>query len=225
MTTLTNSVQSTDAGLRSFMIGVYNWMTAGLLVTAAVAFTLFQTGLAAIIASNVILMLLVAFSPIALIFVRYFIPQTAFAQGATFLMLAAMMGASMSSIFLAYSLGNIAVAFLATSAGFAGLSLWGYTTKTDMSGLGSFFIMALFGLLAVMVLNWFLASTVLATAISAFGVLLFSGLTAYDTQTIKSRYISRNGTPVAAIDGALSLYLDFINLFMFILQLLGGNRD
>jgi FtsH-binding integral membrane protein len=137
------------------------------------------------------------------------------------------MGLSMSSIFLVYTGTSIAQTFFAVSAAFAGLSLWGYTTKKDLSGMGTFLIMGVVGLLVAMVVNLFMQSSALQLAISAIGVLLFAGLTAYDTQKIKSMYAHVAGTDMmgkVVIMGALNLYLDFINMFTFLLQFL-GNRE
>jgi FtsH-binding integral membrane protein len=138
------------------------------------------------------------------------------------------MGLSLSYIFLVYASASIAQAFFASAAGFAGLSLWGYTTKKDLTGFGSFLIVGLVGLIVAMLLNVFLfQSTMMDLAISAIGVLLFAGLTAYDTQKIKFLYDQVAGTEFlgrTAIMGALTLYLDFINMFLFLLRLF-GSRD
>ena len=140
---------------------------------------------------------------------------------------AAIMGLSMSTIFLAFTQTSIATTFFATAAAFLGLSLYGYTTKKDLSGFGTFLIMGVVGLLIAMVINIFLQSSGLALAISFIGVLIFAGLTAYDTQRLKREYEYLRGTDFvgkAVIMGALSLYLDFINMFMFLLQFM-GNRE
>jgi FtsH-binding integral membrane protein len=143
---------------------------------------------------------------------------------------AAAMGLSIAWIFAAFTGVSIAQTFLATAAGFAGLSLWGYTTKRDLSGMGSFLMMGLIGLIVAMLINLFIESSALAFAISVIGILIFSGLTAYDTQRIKNDYIihaqAMDGVWLekSAIMGALNLYLDFINLFMFLLSFL-GNRE
>jgi FtsH-binding integral membrane protein len=140
------------------------------------------------------------------------------------------MGLSISWIFIAFTGQSIIQVFLITSIAFAGLSLYGYTTKKDLSGMGTFLIMGVIGLIVAMVVNIFLASSAMAFAISVIGVLIFAGLTAYDTQQIKNTYLQmahagdQEWLGKAAIMGALSLYLDFINMFMFLLQLL-GNRE
>jgi FtsH-binding integral membrane protein len=140
---------------------------------------------------------------------------------------AALMGLSMSTIFLVYTGASIAQTFFATSAAYLGLSLYGYTTKRDLSGFGIFLIMGVVGILVAMLVNMFLQSTAMALAISVIGVLLFAGLTAYDTQRIKSMYFLVQGTEMAGktvIMGALTLYLDFINMFQFLLSLMGNRR-
>jgi FtsH-binding integral membrane protein len=145
----------------------------------------------------------------------------------TFWVYAAMMGLSLSSIFIVFTGASITQTFFVTAASFGALSLYGYTTKKDLSGMGSFLIMGVFGLVIAMIVNIFLQSSALEFAISAIGVLVFAGLTAYDTQQIKEMYYEGDGEATAgrkAIMGALRLYLDFINLFMFMLQFL-GNRE
>jgi hypothetical protein len=140
---------------------------------------------------------------------------------------AVVMGLSMSSIFLIYTGTSIAQTFFATAAAFVSLSLWGYTTKKDLSGFGTFLIMGVVGLLVAMIINIFLQSSAMHLAISAIGVLLFAGLTAYDTQKIKQTYFYVQGTDMmgkTAILGALNLYLDFVNMFTFLLQFM-GSRD
>jgi FtsH-binding integral membrane protein len=137
------------------------------------------------------------------------------------------MGLSMSTIFLVYTGTSIAQTFFAVSAGFAGLSLWGYTTKKDLTGWGTFLIMGVVGLLVAMLINLFLQSSAMMLVISALGVLIFAGLTAYDTQKIKSMYAHVAGTDMmgkVVIMGALNLYLDFINMFLFLLNFM-GNRE
>jgi uncharacterized protein len=137
------------------------------------------------------------------------------------------MGLSLSSIFLVYTSASIVQTFFITATAFGGLSLWGYTTKRDLSGMGTFLVMGVFGLIIAMVVNIFLQSSALQFAISAIGVLVFSGLTAYDTQKIKEMYFEGDDVLVSgrkAIMGALTLYLDFINLFSFLLSFL-GNRE
>jgi FtsH-binding integral membrane protein len=144
-----------------------------------------------------------------------------------FLAFAAVMGLSMSSIFVVFTGTSIARTFFVTAASFGALSLWGYTTKRDLTGMGTFLVMGVFGLIIAMVVNIFLQSAAMQFAISAIGVVIFAGLTAYDTQQIKEMYFEGDGEAVAgrkAIMGALRLYLDFINLFMMLLSLF-GNRE
>ena len=142
---------------------------------------------------------------------------------------AALMGVSISSIFLVYTGVSIVQTFLVTAIAFAGLSLWGYTTKKDLSGWGTFLLMGLIGLIVASIVNIFIASSAMQFAISVIGVLIFAGLTAYDTQNIKNTYLQMQGSGAdflgkSAIMGALKLYLDFLNLFMFLLSFM-GNRE
>jgi FtsH-binding integral membrane protein len=150
------------------------------------------------------------------------------AAQALFWAFATVMGLSMASIFFVYTGPSIALTFFATAAAFAGLSLWGYTTKKDLSGFGTFLVMGVFGLIIAMAINMFLRSSAMDLAISAIGVLLFAGLTAYDTQKIKSMYFMVQGggelLAKSAVMGALTLYLDFINLFLFLLRFMGDRR-
>ena len=219
-----------DAGLRKYMLSVYNYMASGVLLTGIVALLFATSGMAeAVFYSPGILKYIVMFSPLAFVMVLSFginRLSTGAMQG-IFWAFAAIMGVSMSTIFLRYTGPSIALTFFSTTAAFAGLSLYGYTTKRDLSGFGTFLIMGVIGLLVASVLNIFLGSGTLSMVISAVGVLLFAGLTAYDTQRIKSLYYQVQGTDFlgkAVIMGALSLYLDFINMFQFLLSFL-GSRD
>lgn len=218
-----NTIASTfDSGLRAYMLKVYNWMFVGILLTGGIAATMFSTGAAAALAASPIIAIAVALSPLAIVFFMGMGRQDPTVQGALFLILASLMGVSLSTVFLTFSLGTVATAFFATAAAFAGLSLFGYVTKIDMSGLGTFLLMALFGLIAVSIINIFIPSALMYNLISGAGVLLFSVLTAYDTQKIKDEYRSGYGGETAAIHGALTLYLDFVNLFLYILRILGA---
>jgi len=217
-----------DAGLRSYMLSVYNYMASGVLLTGIVALLFANSGLAAQVLVTPLRWLIIL-APLAFVMVLSFginrLSTTA-AQG-LFWAFAVAMGLSMSSIFLVYTGTSIAQTFFATAAAFAGLSLFGYTTKKDLSGLGTFLIMGVVGLLVAMVINIFLQSTMMQLAISAIGVLLFAGLTAYDTQKIKSMYFYVQGTDFAGksvVMAALTLYLDFINMFTFLLQFMGDRR-
>jgi uncharacterized protein len=220
-----------DAGLRAYMLSVYNYMMSGVLLTGLVAMAMAYTGAVNALfnpatGSPSLLGWLVMFAPLGMVLMLGFRvnKMSESATQATFWAFAILMGMSMSTIFLRYTNTSIATTFFATSAAFAGLSLYGYTTKKDLSGLGTFLIMGLVGILVAMVINLFLQSGTLNLVISIAGVLIFAGLTAYDTQKIKQTYDYVAGTDMAgkaAIMGALTLYLDFINLFTFLLSFLG----
>jgi hypothetical protein len=219
-----------DAGLRSYMLSVYNYMASGVLLTGIVSILFASSGMAEqVFTGGGILPWVLILSPLALVMVLSFginKLSTGAAQ-ALFWVYAALMGLSLSTIFLTYTGASIAQTFFATAAAFVSLSLWGYTTKKDLSAFGTFLIMGLVGLIVAMVINIFLQSPVMHLAISAIGVLIFAGLTAYDTQKIKSMYFEVRGTDFigkSAIMGALTLYLDFINLFLFLLRFM-GNRE
>lgn len=217
-----------DEGLRKHMLSIYNYMTSGILLTGIVALLAFTSGMAETIHFSA-LRWVVGLSPLAIVFAMSF-GANRFSTGtlqAMFWGFAILMGLSLSSIFLVYTGGSIATTFFATAAAFAGLSLYGYTTKKSLSGLGSFLIMGVWGLLVAMIINYFLKSPAFHYAISFIGVLIFAGLTAYDTQRLKDEYQYLRGTEFAGkavVLGALSLYLDFINMFQFLLQFL-GNRE
>ena len=217
-----------DAGLRSYMLSVYNYMASGVLLTGIVALLFASSGLAAQVLATPLRWLIIL-APLGFVMAMSFglnRKKTSTLQ-ILFWAFATAMGLSMSSIFLVYTGVSIAQTFFAVSAGFAGLSLWGYTTKKDLSGWGTFLIMGVVGLLVAMLINLFLQSPAMQLAISAIGVLLFAGLTAYDTQKIKSMYAYVAGTDMmgkTVIMGALNLYLDFINMFMFLLQFMGDRR-
>ena len=217
-----------DAGLRSYMLSVYNYMASGVLLTGLVALGFASSGLAQQVMATP-LRYLIIFAPLAFVMVLSFginkLSTTA-AQG-IFWAFAAVMGLSMSTIFLVYTGTSIATTFFATAGAFAGLSLFGYTTKKDLSGFGTFLIMGVIGLLIASVINIFLQSPVMQLAISGIGVLLFAGLTAYDTQKIKSMYFQVQGSDFvgkSVVMGALTLYLDFINMFTFLLSFMGDRR-
>jgi FtsH-binding integral membrane protein len=207
-----------DAGLRSYMLSVYNYMASGVLLT----------GLAEQVLSTP-LRWVIMFAPLAFVMVMSF-GINRISTGTLQLLFwafATVMGLSMSSIFLVFTGTSIAQTFFAVSVGFLGLSLYGYTTKKDLSGFGTFLIMGVIGLLVAMVINLFLQSPAMMYAISAIGVLLFAGLTAYDTQKIKSMYAYVAGTDMmgkVVIMGALNLYLDFVNMFTFLLNFMGSRE-
>ena len=219
---------SYDEGLRSYMLKIYNYMASGVLLTGIVALAAATTGVtAAIMGSG--LGIVVAFAPLAFILVMNFgLHKMSYTTlQIVFWSFATVMGLSVSWIFLAFTGASIATTFFATAAAFAGLSLWGYTTKKDISGWGSFLIMGVIGLLVAMLVNLFLQSEAMAFVISGIGVLVFAGLTAYDTQRLKEQYQYLRGTDMmgkAVIMGATSLYLDFVNMFMFLLQFLGSRE-
>ncbi len=240
-----------DTGLRAHMNKVYGLMSVGMLLTGAVAWAvagLSVTGVAVDGAVqigadryltafgaaifNTPLKWVIMFAPLIMVFGFGAVLSRLSTAGAQlyFYVYAAVMGLSLSSIFLVFTGESIAQTFLITAIAFAGLSLYGYTTKRDLSGFGTFLMMGVIGLVVASIVNIFLASSALMFAISAIGVLLFAALTAYDTQNIKNTYLQHaqagdsEWLGKAAIMGALQLYLDFINLFMFLLQFM-GNRE
>jgi hypothetical protein len=223
-----------DAGLRSHMLSVYNYMTSGVLLTGIVALLFARGGIESPAAQLVInggpLKWLVMLAPLGLVMWLSFgiNRMSASTAKAIFWVYAVLMGLSLSTILLVYTGASVAQTFFASAAAFASLSLWGYTTKKDLSGFGTFLIMGLVGLLIAMLINLFMQSTAMDLAISAIGVLLFAGLTAYDTQKIKSMYFMVQGSgellAKSAVMGALTLYLDFINMFLFLLRFMGDRR-
>jgi FtsH-binding integral membrane protein len=236
-----------DQGLRAYMLGVYNHMTLGLAITGLVALGTFKLAVTddpSQAAARMGRILLTSFGvaiytsplrwivmllPLAFVFFFSFrINQMAAATARTlFLVFAAAMGLSLSSILLIYTGASVANAFFITAATFGCLSLYGYTTKRDLSPFGSFLIMGLFGLIIASVVNLFMQSTGFQFALSCLAVLIFSGLTAWDTQAIKQMYYAGDSYEVAtkkSINGALRLYLDFINIFVAMVQLT-GNRN
>jgi len=222
-----------DAGLRSYMLSVYNYMFSAILLTGLVAM-FFSWGGTESPAAHVLinggpLRYLIMFAPLGFVFGMSFAGarMSSGALQAMFWGFAVAMGLSLSTVFLVYTGTSIAQAFFATAAAFGGLSLYGYTTKRDLSAFGTFLIMGLVGLIVASLLNLFFQSGPFALVISFVGVLLFAGLTAYDTQQTKSMYAHVAGTGAeqhVVIMSALNLYLDFINMFLFILRLF-GNRN
>jgi FtsH-binding integral membrane protein len=230
------SAAAIDEGLRSYMLRVYNYMGVGLVITGLVAYF---SNVAAVSNGQLTqwgellytspLMWVVALAPLAFVLVLSFGINRLSGSTAQLLFWAftAIMGLSLSSIFMVYTDASIAKVFFITAATFGAMSLYGYTTKRDLTGIGNFLIMGLIGLIIASVVNIFMQSSMLEFAISAVGVLIFVGLTAYDTQRIKESYDEGHGGEVlqkTAVMGALSLYLDFINLFMMLLRLF-GNRE
>jgi FtsH-binding integral membrane protein len=229
-TTIGRESIAVDAGLRSYMLSVYNYMASGVLLTGVVALLFARSGAAeAILFGPGILKYVIMLSPLAFVMVLSFginRLSTGTAQ-LLFWAFAAVMGLSMASIFFQFTGPSIAITFFATAAAFTSLSLWGYTTKKDLSGFGTFMIMGVVGLIVASLLNLWFRSPVMTLAISGIGVLLFAGLTAYDTQRIKSLYFHVAGSDMmgkTVIMGALSLYLDFLNIFLFLLRFMGNRR-
>lgn len=223
-----------DAGLRRYMLSVYNYMASGVLLTGIVALAMVATGTVNSLVSPdgrglSGLGWVVALAPLGLVMWLSF-GINRISEGtakALFWVYAAVTGASLSTLLLVYTGGSVAQTFFATAAAFAGLSLYGYTTKKDLSGLGTFLIMGLIGLIVASVINLFLRSSAFDLVISFVGVLLFAGLTAYDTQKIKSMYFQVQGSNFmgkSVVMGALTLYLDFINMFLFLLRFMGDRR-
>ncbi|HEX7943614.1 MAG TPA: Bax inhibitor-1/YccA family protein [Phenylobacterium sp.] len=229
---------SVDVGLRRFMLGVYNKVALGLVLSAGLAYL---TGSFAPVRDLMftvadgrvgysILGFVVAFAPLAVILfgsfaLRNATPRTA---GAIYWTIVSLIGASLGVVVLRYTGASIASTFLLTATSFGALSLVGYTTKKNLTGFGSFLIMGMWGLLGAMLINIFVQSSMMALIVNVLGVFIFAGLIAYDTQRLKMQYYElggdENALGVATNWGALSLYLDFINLFQFLLSLLGSRR-
>jgi FtsH-binding integral membrane protein len=235
---------STDAGLRGFMLGVYNKVALGLLVSAVLAYItgsyppvrdlMYQTQVfpdgVLRVTGFTLLGMIVAFSPLVVLLGSNFVMRNPTSGGASALywLVVALIGASMGTVVLLYTGASVVSTFLITAAAFGGLSLWGYTTKRDLTGWGSFLIIGVIGLVIASVVNIFLQNGMMQMIISALGVLIFAGLTAYDTQRLKMTYYAlggnQNAMGVATSYGALSLYINFINMFQFLLALFGGRR-
>lgn len=237
-----------DAGLRAYMLRVYNYMLIGLVLTGLTAYSFFSVSvttdpaLAVATMKNGVMLTsfgrtlfasplqwVLIFAPLGLVLLINARLQKMSVSGAQamFWIFAGLMGASLATIFMVYTGASIARVFFVTAASFGGLSLYGYTTKKDLSAFGSFLIMGVWGLIIASVVNIFFHSPMMMWVISVIGVGVFAGLTAYDTQRIKEMYSNGDGEVVAgkkAIMGALALYLDFINMFIFLLQLMGSRR-
>jgi len=238
-----------DQGLRAFMLGVYNNMILGLAISALVALGVNMLAVTSDPAQAVArmggvnltafgralygspLMWVVALAPLAFIFLFSFRMDKMSAASArgTFFAFAAVMGASLSTLLIRYTGASVVQVFFITAASFGALSLWGYTTNRSLSGMGSFLIMGLVGLILASIVNIFVASSALQFGISVIGVLIFAGLTAYDTQKLKEMYLSghldREAAAKVSVFGALTLYLDFINMFQFLLALVGNRNE
>jgi len=219
-----------DVGLRDYMLRIYNYMASGLALTGIVAYVFAQYLETNRALAHSPVMFLVILAPLGLVmWLSYGINrmQASTAQG-LFWLYAGLMGLSMSTIFLVYTETSIARVFFITAGTFAAMSLYGYTTQRDLTQWGSFLFMGLIGIIIASLVNLFLGLQVIQFAISVIGVVVFVGLTAYDTQSIKEMYFENDDAQTAgkkAVMGALRLYLDFINLFMMLMQLLGTRRD
>ncbi len=222
------SATQRDEGLRRYMLSIYNYMASGVLLSGVIALLFARSGMAEAMLGSP-LRWVVALAPLGFVLAMSF--GLAKMQASTLKLLfwgfSVAMGLSLSSIFFVYTGPSIALTFFATAGAFAGLSLYGYTTKRNLSAMGSFMAMGLIGIIIAMVLNMFLQSSGLGLAISVLGVLIFAGLTAWDNQRLRATYYQVQGTDMVqkvVIMGALSLYLDFVNMFQFLLSLMGDRR-
>jgi FtsH-binding integral membrane protein len=234
-----------DQGLRSFMLGVYNNMSIGLAITGLAAIGISMLAIAGVSDTGKVTALtsfgqalylsplkwVVMLAPLAFIFLFSFKAESmsSSAARAMFFAFAAVMGVSLSSIFVVFTGESITKVFFITAATFGGISLYAYTTKKSLSGMGSFLIMGLIGLVVASLVNLFLASSALSFAISVIGVLVFAGLTAWDTQRLKEMYLysdlDAESAAKLSVNGALSLYLDFVNMFQLLLSLFGNRNN
>ena len=231
-----------DQGLRAYMLKVYNYMASGVLLTGLIALTFFKMAVVTSGTGEIVsltsfgnsiyasgLKWVIMLAPLAVVFYMSFgiAKMSAAKAQTTFWVFAALMGASLSSIFLMYTGASITRVFFITSGTFGAMSIYGYTTKRDLTKLGSFLMMGLFGIIIASLVNIFMKSTMMYFVISILGVLIFVGLTAYDTQKIKNMYMASDSGELMgkkAVMGALTLYLDFINLFIMLLRLFGQRR-
>jgi len=212
---------------QAFLNKVYTWMVAGLAITASVAYYTLESGLVNSVA-NYTLFLVIATFGLVFALSGAINRMSSTVASALFIAYSALTGLTFSTIGLIYSGESITNVFFITAGSFAALSFYGYTTKKDLSAMGRFMFMGLVGIIIASVVNWFMGSSILNMMISMIGVIVFAGLTAYDTQKLKEMYeVQMQGNEIASkasILGALALYLDFINLFLFLLRFL-GNRD
>ena len=231
-----------DQGLRAYMLKVYNYMASGVLLTGLIALAFFKMAVVTSGTGEIVsltsfgnsiyasgLKWVIMLAPLAVVFYMSFgiAKMSAAKAQTTFWVFAALMGASLSSIFLMYTGASITRVFFITSGTFGAMSIYGYTTKRDLTKLGSFLMMGLFGIIIASLVNIFMKSTMMYFVISILGVLIFVGLTAYDTQKIKNMYMASDSGELMgkkAVMGALTLYLDFINLFIMLLRLFGQRR-
>lgn len=224
----TDSVQAYDQGLRRYLIGVFNYMTAALAISGVIAFVVGNTPalVSAIWGTPVAWVVMLA--PLGMAFFMGFKANSMSLDTAKICLyvFSALMGLSLSSIFVAYTMASIAQVFFITAATFGTTALWGYTTKRDLSNMGSFLMMGLFGIIIAGLVNIFLQSSALQMICSALGVIIFTGLTAWDMQQIKQTYYDLWGDEreKAGVFGALNLYLDFVNIFTSLLQLMGDRK-
>ncbi len=238
----TQAVPAIDAGLRQYMLRVYNYMASGLALTGLVAYMLFQATAVTGPTGDIVgltnlgvslytgpMMWIVALAPLGVVlYMSFGIRNMSASRAQTmFWVFAFLMGLSLSTIFLTYTQASIARVFFITASTFGAMSIYGYTTKRDLTGMGSFLFMGLIGIIIASIVNIFMQSSMMYFVISVLGVLIFVGLTAYDTQKIKNMYMAYDSGEVTAkkaIMGALTLYLDFINLFIMLLRLFGARR-
>ncbi len=220
-----------DAGLRQYMLNVFSYMSGGLAVTALVAYiTSTSAAFMSLLLSSTLLFWIVALAPlgISIYLVSRISNMSPDKAKALFFGYAAVLGLSLSSIFFVYSTFSIAYTFFVTSSMFLSMVIYGYVTKKDLTSFGSFLMMGLIGLIIASIANIFMRSPATSLVISAIGVIIFTGLTAYDTQIIKSYYIESDSSPTSekkAIIGAMRLYLDFVNLFLYLLRFLGNRSN
>ena len=224
-------VSSLNEGLREYMLGVYNYMTVSLLLSAVIAYFTAKTGLAiAIFSSPLSIVFMLAPIGLSLYLATHF-HSMSFSSVRNFLFLyASLMGISLSTVFIAFRFDEIAKAFFITSSMFAGMSIYGYTTKKDLSSFGSIMIMAIWGIILASLVNLFMHSSVMSFAISIISVVVFSGMVAFDTQKLRRLYYASNYVPDSimsklAVMGAMQLYIDFVNIFIHMLHLLRLGRD
>jgi FtsH-binding integral membrane protein len=230
-----------DEGLRAYMLKVYNYMATGILLTGIVSLITFKMAVVSVSSTGIVLtgfgnaiynsalMWVVMLAPLAIVFYMSFvINKMGFAKAQTlFWVYAGLMGLSLSSILLVYTGASIARVFFITAATFGAMSIYGYTTKRDLTKFGSFLMMGLIGIIIASLVNIFMKSSMMYFVISVLGVLIFVGLTAYDTQKIKNMYVASDSGELMgkkAVMGALTLYLDFINLMIMLLRLFGQRR-
>jgi len=227
-TTAPSRAMSYDAGLRAHMVRVFNYMSGGLVITGLIAFLVANTSLGAVIFGSP-LKWVAMFLPFVFVFYLNLKMQTISSSAAktAFWLFCASMGLSLAAFFMVFTGASIARAFFITAATFSGMSLWGYTTKKDLTSFGSFLLMGLLGLFIASLVNLFLVSSMMSWITSVAGVIIFTGLTAYDVQNIKRYYSASYGDEAnskMAVIGALNLYMNFINAFQFLLSLTGDRR-